>query len=108
MTTERNRDWWVERVLMSLFIWIPSAILFLFGIIIVLVQIVIWLKTGEWMSLDLKDVIPLRCFVYDKDTWWIIRKVGLFLQNVPISVAAFVCGYILWVYIGDMAKGRQE
>jgi len=97
MNPERNIGRWLDRAFMYLFVWIPATILCLSGIAIFLFQIVIWFKTGEWMSLDLKDVIPLRYFswAYDKDSWWVMKKVGLFLLNCPVSITAFICGYFL-------------
>jgi len=56
---------------MYLFVWIPATVLCLSGIVIIIFQIVMWFKTGEWISADLKDVIPLKYFAwaFAKDTW---------------------------------------
>ncbi|NQT56311.1 MAG: hypothetical protein HQ551_08800 [Desulfobacteraceae bacterium] len=109
MKPERNIGWWVDRVFMYLFVWIPATVLCLSGIVIIIAQIVIWLKTGEWISADLKDVIPPRYFswAYDKDTWWIMKKVGLFLLNCPVSLSAFICGYFL-LNIRNREKGVDD
>ena len=106
MKTEKGIGWWVDRVLMYLLVWIPATILCLSGIAIIIFQIVIWFKTGEWVSVDLKDLIPLGYFswAYDKDTWWIMRKAGLFLLNCPVSLSAFICGYFL-LNIRNREKG---
>ena len=97
MKREKSIGRWVDRAIMYLFVWMPATLLCLSGIAIIIFQIVIWVKTGEWISVDLKDLIPPRYFswAYDKDTWWVMKKVGLFLLNFPVSLSAFVCGYFL-------------
>lgn len=109
MNPERNIGRWIDTAFMYLFVWIPATILCLSGIAIIIFQIVMWFKTGEWISADLKVVIPLKYFswAFDKDTWWILRKVGLFLLNLPISLLAFICGYFL-LNIRNREKGVAE
>jgi len=97
MKPERNIGRWIDTAFIYLFVWIPTAILILTGIVIFLFQVVLWLKTGEWTSYELEKIIPFEyaAWVFHTDTWWIMKKIGLFLLAFPISLASILCGILL-------------
>lgn len=84
---------------------------FISGVGVLIYQLYLWLKLGEWVSMPLSTLLVWLGFDYSSITniaWVGVQKLVVWCLDLPLSIAAIMLGFAIGYLVGFLVTSINE